>query len=218
MLALGLLLAAIEITLAFTKLHALLFVTIVLAIGLILRQITRYAAARRPKPSLLRQAIVEQLPPDAFDRPKLLLATAGSAHMALSALALAKAENAALVVCFVRDVALSYKVEAETQLTLDTDLAALALFREFLAHGHDLGVPIIPAYDTGHNAPELIAELAAMNGVQKVLIGSSRRGVLHHLIKGRFQEQLENLLPPEIPVQVIYPPEPVVAPAPAMSH
>ncbi|HZN69424.1 MAG TPA: APC family permease, partial [Tepidisphaeraceae bacterium] len=77
MAALALLLAVIWFTLATTKLHALAFVTIVLAVGLILRMVTRYAAARRPKPSLLRQAIMEQLPPDALERPKLLLATAG---------------------------------------------------------------------------------------------------------------------------------------------
>jgi nucleotide-binding universal stress UspA family protein len=203
MAVLATLLIAIWITLALTKLHALAFVTIVLLIGLSLRQVTRFAQARRPKPSLLRQAIIEQLPPDALGRPKLLLATAGSDQMAEAAMIVAKAENAALVVSFVREVALSYKVEAETQLTLDNDPAAQALFRDFLEHGHRHGVPIIPAYDTGHNAPELIAELAAINGVEKVLIGSSRRGAIHHMIKGSFQQRLESLLPPEIPVMVL---------------
>jgi nucleotide-binding universal stress UspA family protein len=118
-------------------------------------------------------------------------------------MAVAKGERAALVVSFIREVALSYKVEAETRLTLDNDPAAQALFTDFLEHGHRHGVPIIPAYDTGHDAPELLAELAAIHGVNKVLIGSSRRGALHHLIKGSFQRRLEILLPPEIPVQVL---------------
>jgi K+-sensing histidine kinase KdpD len=100
-------------------------------------------------------------------------------------------------------VALSYKVEAETHLSLDTDPAAQALFANFLALGHRYGVAIIPAYDTGTNAPELIAELAAIHGVHRVLIGSSRRGAIHHLIKGSFQQKLEHLLPPEIPVEVL---------------
>lgn len=207
MLLLGVLLIAIEITLAFTKLHALIFVTVVMTIGLILRQITRYAANRRPKPSLLRQAIVEQLPADALSRPKMLLATAGSDQYADTALHLAAAHRAALVVCFVREVALSYKVEAETKLTLDTDPAAQALFVDFLAHGHAHNVPIIPMYDTGTSAVEMIAESAAMNGVERVLIGTSRRGALHQLIKGSFQRKLETLLPNEIPVEVIGSPE-----------
>ena len=46
---------------------------------------------------------------------------------------------------------------------------------EFLTRGHEAGVPIIPMYDTGPNSAELIAELAAINGVDRVLIGSSRR-------------------------------------------
>jgi len=205
MLLLGLTLVAIEITLALTKLHALFFVCTVMAVGLILRQVTRYAAARRPKPSLLRQALLEQLPTDALARKKFLLATAGSAQNADPALHLARQENAALVVCFIRDVALNYKVTAERTFTLDTDTAAQALFREFLARAHKHKVPIIPAYDTGNNAPELIAELAAMFGVDKILIGSSRRGALHHLIKGSFQRRLESLLPPEIEVDVLSP-------------
>ncbi|HZN65615.1 MAG TPA: APC family permease, partial [Tepidisphaeraceae bacterium] len=184
MAALAVLLIAIWVTLALTKLHALAFVTIVLAVGLILRMVTRYAAARRPKPSLLRQAIMEQLPPDALERPKLLLATAGSDQMAESAMKCAREEGAALVVTFVREVALNFRVEAESRLTLDNDPAAQAMFTDFLEHGHRHGVPVIPAYDTGHNAPELIAELAAIHGVRRVLIGSSRRSAIHQMIKG----------------------------------
>jgi hypothetical protein len=200
-------------TLAFTKVPALIFVTIVLAVGLSLRALTRYAQKRRPKLSLLRQAIMEQLPPDALAKPKLLLATAGSDTMAEPAMQVAKAENAALVVTFIRDVSLNYRVKAETQFTLDTDPAALTLFRNFLEHGHRHGVPVIPMYDTGPNAPELIAEAAAINGVGKVLIGSSRRGAIHTLIKGSFQQKLEDLLPPEIPVQVLTPQDPPPAKA-----
>jgi len=208
MAILGVLLVAIWITLAMTKLHATAFVSIVLVVGLALRQVTRLAAKRRPKPSLLRQAIMEQLTPDALAKPKLLLATAGSDAMAETAMEVAEADNSALVVCFIRQVALNYKVEAETRLTLDTDPAAQALFAQFLSHGHQHGVPVIPMYDTGPDAAELIAEHAAMNGVQRVLIGSSRRGVLHHIIKGSFQRKLETLLPPDIPVQVVEMKEP----------
>jgi amino acid transporter len=213
MALLGLLLIAIWVTLAFTKLHATLFVSVVLALGLILRQVTRHYATRRPKPSLLRQAIMEQLPADAWARPKLLLATAGSDAMAGPAMEAAEAQNAALVVTFIRDVSLNFRVKAEAHFTLDTDPAAQALFTAFLAHGHRHGVPVIPMYDTGPNAAELIAEAAAINGVDKVLIGSSRRGVLHHLIKGSFQEKLEGLLPPDIPVQVLTPQDPPPAKA-----
>jgi amino acid transporter len=207
MLLLGVLLIGIWLTLATTKLHALAFVTIVLLFGLLLRLMTRIARAHRPKPSLLRQAIMEQLPPDALVKPKVLLATAGSDTLADPALGIAKEENAALVVTFIREVALSYKVEAESRLTLDNDPAAQALFTDFLEHGHKRGVPIIPVYDTGPNAVELLAEHAAINGVSRVLIGSSRRGAIHHLIKGSFQRKLEHLLPPDIPVQVVTAPD-----------
>jgi amino acid transporter/nucleotide-binding universal stress UspA family protein len=205
MLSIGVLLIAIWITLALTKLHALIFVCIVLFVGLSLRQITRLAAQRRPKLSLLRQAIIEQLPEGAMARKKILLATAGSDQMADIAMEIAKAEHATLVVTFIRPVSLSYKVEAENRLNLDTDPAAQKLFGDFLEHGHRYEVPVIPMYDTGTNAPELIAEFAALNAVDRVLIGSSRRGAMHQLLKGSFQRRLESLLPPEIAVQVIAP-------------
>ncbi|HYO10561.1 MAG TPA: universal stress protein [Tepidisphaeraceae bacterium] len=202
-LGLGAFLGLVWITLALTKLHALAFVTIVLAVGLSARAVTRWAQARRPKPSLLRQAIIEQLPPEAWSRPRIMLATAGSDELAIPAMEIAQAQGATLVVTFIREVALNYRVEAERRLTLDTDPAALALFTDFLAHGHNYGVPVIPVYDTGPNGAELLAEHAAMNGVARVLIGSSRRGALHHLIKGSFQRRLEALLPPDVRVEVL---------------
>jgi hypothetical protein len=66
-------------------------------------------------------------------------------------------------------------------------------------------VPVIPAYDTGPDAAILLAETAAAYNCDRVLIGTSRQGALYHLIKGHFQQRLEQLLPPEIPVQVISP-------------
>jgi amino acid transporter len=203
---LAVILVAIWITLAFTKLHAVIFVSVVLVIGLSLRGLTRFAQKKRPKPSLLRQAILEQLPVDAMLRPKMLVATAGSAQLAESALQKCRERNGALVVAFIRDVALA--VGAEARLTLETDPAAQTLFAEWLEHGHRYGVPIIPIYDTGNNPTELLAEAAAISGAERVLIGTSRRGSLHQLIKGSFQRRLEILLPPEIPVEVISPGEP----------
>jgi nucleotide-binding universal stress UspA family protein len=181
--------------------------------GLSLRWANKVYGRRHPKPSLLRQAIMEQLPADAMLRPKLLVATAGSTAVAGPALRYAKEEGATLVVTFIREVALNFRVEAETRLSLDSDAAAQALFVDFLEEGHKAGVPIIPAYDSSQNAPEQIAELAALYGVHKVLIGSSRRGAIHQFIKGNFQKRLEALLPEDIPVKVLQlnNPEPVQA-------
>ena len=66
-----------------------------------------------------------------------------------------------------------------------------------------MDVPVLPVYDTGPDATVLMAENAAIYGCQKVLIGSTRKGMIYHLIKGHFQRRLEALLPPDIPVQVI---------------
>ncbi len=196
-------LLCILVTLAFTKIPALIFVLVVSGVGFTLRAITKAAAKRRQRPTLLRRAIADQLTPESMSKKRILVATAGSATNAEAAINLAAAEDAALVVAFVRDVALNYKVDASERFSLDTDPAAEDLFTDFLALGHKMNVPIIPAYDTGSNSTELIAEIAALNAVDRVLIGSSRRGALHQIIKGSFQRKLESLLPPEIPVQVL---------------
>jgi amino acid transporter len=202
MMLLGIFLLAIWVTLAYVKLHALLFVAIVMAVGLSARQLNRWLAARRPKPSLLRQAIIEQLPPEALAKPKLMIGTYGSENLAPIALAIAKSEDLALVVCFIRELTLSYKYEGR-RLSLDTDVAAQRTFARFLELGHEAGVPIIPVYDVGSDAAIVLAEAAAIYGATRILIGTSRRGVIYHLVKGHFQRRLEALLPPEIPVEVI---------------
>src|SRR5687767_10797717 len=205
-LSLGLLLMGIWATLALTKLHALAFVCIVLAIGLTARQATKWYARRKgERPSLLRLAIMEQLSEEALAKPRVLNGTYGSDALAPAALRYAKEQGAALVVAFVRQVSLSYKYDRERRLNIDNDAAAIRTFSRFLELGHEMDVPVIPVYDTGANAEELIAESAAMNNVQCVLIGTSRQGALYHLIKGHFQQRLEAILPPEIPVQVLAP-------------
>ncbi len=204
MVLLGFLLLAIWVTLATTKLHALAFVLMVLIVGLSARKITKLLAARKgPRPSLLRQAIMEQLPPEALAKPKLILATYGSDILAPRALEEAKKLGATLLVCFIRQVNLSYKYDSEKRMTIDTDLGALRTFSRFLDLGHAAGVPVMPVYDTGPDAAELLAEHAAMHGAQRVLIGTSRQGMIYHFIKGHFQRRLETLLPPEIPVEVV---------------
>jgi amino acid transporter len=204
MMLLGIILLAIWITLAFSKIHALIFVTVVMVVGLTARQLTRWLATRKgPRPSLLRQAIAEQLTPEAFGKRKIMMGTYGSEAMAPAALSVAKAEGMALVVCFIREVSLSMKYASQGLMTIDTDMAAQRTFARLLELGHEAGVPIIPVYDQGQDATELMAEAAAMNGCERVLIGTSRRGALHNLIKGSFQRKLEGLLPPDIPVQVV---------------
>jgi amino acid transporter len=206
MVLLGVLLLAIWITLAFTKLHALYFVTGVMAVGLTFRALTKKFADDAEKPSLLRQAIVEQLTDEAAAKPKVLIGTYGSTSLADQALSYCQQHDAALVVCFVRELSLNHRFDSvQGRLTIDTDPVALKTFSEFLAKGHDKGVPIVPAYDTDADAATAMAETAALYGCDRILIGSSRKGTLHRLVKGTFQTRIESLLPSEITVDVLQP-------------
>jgi amino acid transporter len=209
MFLLGLVLLAMWVTLACVKHEALLFVAIVMAVGLSARQLTKWYSGRKgPQMSLLRRAIVEQLTSEALGMPKILVGTYGSAALAPAALEEAKKLNSALVVCFIRRVALAYTWNQ--QLTIDSDLAAQKTFAKYLDLGHQFHVPVLPIYDVGSDAAELMAESAAIYGCSRVLIGSSRHGALYHLVKGRFQQHLESMLPPDITVDVVAPKTTVV--------
>jgi amino acid transporter len=220
MTLLAIILMIIWVTVAFVKHEALIFVCIVMAIGLTARQINKWMATRKgPRVSLLRQAIMSQLGSGALERPKVLLGTYGSDALAKAALNLAKSSGATLVVCFIRSVNLSYKWNQ--QLSMESDLAAVRTFSRFLDLGHDMGVPVLPVYDSGSEPAELMAEAAAITGCDRILLGSSRHGTVYHMIKGSFQQKLEALLPPEIKVEVLRAEDSVAAttgPAPAGTH
>ncbi|HUB25028.1 MAG TPA: amino acid permease [Tepidisphaeraceae bacterium] len=193
----------IWVTVGYKKHEALIFVSIVLTVGLSARQLNKWMASRKgPRLSLLRQAIQEQLGAGALSRPRVLLGTYGSDSLARLALTEAKATGSTLVVCFIRSINLSYKWDR--QLTMESDQAAIRTFARFLDIGHELGVPVLPIYDSGPNPAELIAEAAAISGCDRVLIGSSRRSSVYQFIKGSFQQKLEALLPPEIKVEVLH--------------
>jgi len=80
---------------------------------------------------------------------------------------------------FIRQVSLSYKYESKQKLSIESDLAAIRTFAKILDTAHDMKVSVIPIYDTGPDATELMAENAAMLGCERVLIGSSRQGALY---------------------------------------
>jgi amino acid transporter len=212
MFLLAIVLLVIWVTVAYVKRDALIFVSIVMAVGLSARQLNKWMSVRKgPKVSLLRQAIMEQLGGGALSRPRILLGTYGSDSLARRALLEAKSCNATLVVCFVRAIRLSYKWDQ--QLTMDSDASALRTFARFLDLGHEMGVPVLPIYDSGSDAAELMAESAAISGCSRVLIGSSRRSHVYQIIKGSFQQKLEALLPEDIKVDVIDPETTEVLPA-----
>ena len=68
-----------------------------------------------------------------------------------------------------------------------------------------LDQPFFDKQKTGDLVARMVSdgEHAAIHGCDRVLIGTSRKGALYHLIKGHFQSRLESVLPPDIKVQVL---------------
>src|SRR5258708_16675181 len=105
--------------------------------------------------------------------------------LASAAIRVAKEKGCTLIVCFIRQISLSYKYD-ERRLNIDTDIAALRTFSRFLDLGHQNGVPILPVYDSGPEAAELMAETAAIYGVGEVVIGTNPPPVPSHPTKPLF--------------------------------
>lgn len=205
MYLLGVVLVTIFITVAMTKTTAVIFVSSVVIVGFAARFIS-HRMRSKDEPSLLRQAMAEQLEHVPASMPRFLIGTYGSIELAGSALHQCKVSHAALVVCFVREAAITSTLsQIERRWTIDTDLAAVRTFTHFLRLASANGVPIIMAYETGQDAATVLAEAAVLYGCDRILLGSSRHGPMHRAIKGRFQARLEAVLPPEVKVEIIHP-------------
>ena len=195
MALLGALLLTIWITVAIVKHDALIFVSVIMALGLTARYINRWWNRTHPQPTLLQDAINEQLTPEALAKPRIMVATYGSATMCPAAIAEAKKRNALLVVGFVREIVLAYKWNVG--LSAERDIAATKTFIRYLELGHAAGVPILPLYDAGPDSALLLAELAASHNCGTILIGKTGRR------RGSFLKRLRRHLPAEIKVVVM---------------
>lgn len=196
------LLGLIWITIALTKLYALLFVCIVLAVGLAVREYTRrfqpvpVAVPAAPEPAAA--ATVEpgaERPP--FLGEKLLVAARGWTPALQFALDQARARNSMLLVLFVREVAVHTPMQGNWQ----NDPDARRLFTRLEREAADLKVHKL--YSISDAPAETITDLAATFGVDTVILGGSKRAKLVNLLKGNVVTQVASSLPDTIRLVVV---------------
>jgi len=194
-------LCAIWITIALTKLNALLFVTVVVAVGLALQGYThRYA---RPTPVVTGAA--EALDPAAaptdarprFLGERILVAARGWTPALQFALEEARVRGSQLLVLYVREVA----VQADLGSDWRQDPVARPLFTRVLAEGRDL--QINPLYGVSDSPADTIIDIAATFGVDTVVLGGSRRAALVNLLKGNVVTRVAANLPESMHLVVI---------------
>ena len=196
------LLAVIWLTIALSKLHALMFVAIVLAVGLAIREYThrqrRHAAAlaaRLPAPSApAAERGVERAP---FLGQFILAAARGWTPALQFALEESRVRGAQLLVLYIREVAVNIDMGSKWQ----DDPHAKALFAQLDFEAR--GLKVNKLYSVSDSPADTIIDIAATFGVDTVVLGGSRRATLVNLLKGNVVARVAANLPESMHLIVI---------------
>ncbi|MCS7016766.1 MAG: universal stress protein, partial [Gemmatales bacterium] len=213
------LMLAIWITIAVTKIEALAFAVIVLALGLVARWAVQHRgelAERLPKP--LRKAltpITEELPePEAapttatgeqplsltYEPKGIVMVAARGGNPKLLQFAVEEARNrqAELRVLFVRQLAVLPMGPEENSFDASNDPEARALFEETDRIAREAGVPWRPVYTASDDVAAMIADTASTHGADVLILGTSQRGPLWKAMKGDVIQEVGKYLPENI--------------------
>ncbi len=196
------LLGTIWVTIALSKLYALLFIIIVLSVGLAVRELAhrqqRHAAAVPAPPA---RPLASTAEPAADSPPFLgqliLVAARGWTPALQFALGESRNHDARLLVLYVREVAINVDMGSNWQ----DDPDAKALFNRLESETHGRNVNRL--YSISDSPADTIIDIAATFGVDTVVLGGSRRAALVNLLKGNVVARVAANLPDSMHLIVI---------------
>ncbi len=200
-------LTAIWITIALSKLYALLFVAIILAVGLAVREITirRHRGAARvspapaaiaPQASAIENAALPSSSPT-FLGQFILIAARGWTPAMQFALEESRLRNSQLLVLYIREVAVNVDVGSDWKKDPD----ARELFQRLDRESGVLKVNKL--YSVSDSPADTIIDIAATFGVDTVVLGGSRRATFVNLLKGNVVGRVATNLPESMHLIVI---------------
>jgi nucleotide-binding universal stress UspA family protein len=193
-------LAAVWITIALSKLYALLFVAIVLALGLALREVTsrhRQAAPETPALATVMPVTPAIGTPPQFLGQFILVAARGWTPALQFALEECRVRGAQLLVLYVREVAVNIDMGSNWQ----DDPDAKVLFTRLETDTR--GMKVNKLYSVSDSPADTIIDIAATFGVDSVVLGGSRRATLVNLLKGNVVARVAANLPESMHLIVI---------------
>jgi nucleotide-binding universal stress UspA family protein len=193
-------LAAVWITIAFSKGYALLFVAIILGGGLALREVTarhREAAPVAPKLATVVPVTPAIGAPPQFLGQFILVAARGWTPAMQFALEESRVRDAQLLVLYVREVAVNIDMASDWR----KDPEAKALFTRLETEAQ--GLKVNKLYSVSDSPADTIIDIAATFGVDTVVLGGSRRATLVNLLKGNVVARVASNLPESMHLIVI---------------
>lgn len=210
-------LCAIWITIALSKLHALMFVSSVLVAGLALREVTqRLKRVPAAVPAGLTSAPGALTPVPApapvaptasvtaaeagrqdFLGETILVAARGWTPALQFALEESRLHHAKLLVLFIREV----KIQIDRQGNWRNDAQARELFGRILSEWRN--GQISPLYSVSQSPADTIVDIAATFGADTVVLGGTQRVTLVNLLRGNVVAQVAANLPEQMHMIVI---------------
>jgi amino acid transporter/nucleotide-binding universal stress UspA family protein len=199
-------LACVELTLAHTKPDALFFVMCVLIGGLALRAYTlkRHGlttlTVTREVAEMVSPETIASLSPRLEEGAKIMVAARGVTPVLNFALEEAALRKAILCVLYVREIAVYFAGGPATlgRMKWQDDPAARAIMSTMMKEGEKRGLCVLPVYAVSEDAAATILDLSATMGVDYLIIGTSQRSTLAHLLGGSVVTKIAAQLPDTI--------------------
>jgi nucleotide-binding universal stress UspA family protein len=199
-------LAFVELTLAHTKPDALFFVMCVLIGGLSLRAYTlkRHGlttlTVTREVAEMVSPETIASLSPRLEEGAKIMVAARGVTPVLNFALEEAALRKAILCVLYVREIAVYFAGGPATvgRVKWQDDPAARAIMSSMMREGEKRGLCVLPVYAVSEDAAATILDLSATMGVDYLIIGTSQRSTLAHLLGGSVVTKVAAQLPDTI--------------------
>ena len=196
----------VELTLAHSKPDALFFVTCVLLGGLALRAYTlkrqgfTTLTVTREVADIVSPATIAALQPRLEEGAKIMVAARGVTPVLNFALEEAKLRGAVLCVLYVREIAVYFASGPSTlgRAKWQDDPTARAIMSSMMKQGKERDICVLPVYAVSEDAAATILDLSATLGVDYLIIGTSQRSALAHLLGGSVVTKIASELPEEI--------------------
>ncbi len=201
-----LILFLVQLTLAHSKPDALFFVTCVLLGGLALRAYTlkrqglTTLTVTREVADIVSPETIAALQPRLEEGAKIMVAARGVTPVLNFALEEAELRKAVLCVLYVREIAVYFAGGPSTigSAKWQDDPTARAIMSSMMKQGKERDICVLPVYAVSEEAASTILDLAATMGVDYLIIGTSQRSTLAHLLGGSVVTKVAAQLPETI--------------------
>ena len=201
-----LILFCVELTIAKTSQDALFFIACVLGVGFALRWWAMTHAGfetiiiKREFADAVSHERTSTFRPNLTPGQSILVAARGLTPVLKFALEEAKFRQGNLYVLYIKELAVNLlgPLANKERPRWQDDHDAAKIMYAMIKLGQEIGVPVLPVYVVSDNAATTILDISATLGADVLMLGSTHRNKLVHLLKGNVVTEVAKNLPENI--------------------